>query len=221
MAPPTAAEAEQRLRESYALDLLWGETMGLPPGDTKEGALRQVISVLEAAHTAYALIGGVALQLHSKEPRTTLDIDLAVEKFSDVPADALRSAGFEHEARFLHSDNWRAPGAAPRTQRTAIQFSAEDVGIEAAVQHARAFEVDGMTLRVAMPADLVLLKLAAAEEPRQRAKKRRQDFLDIITLIEDYPEGRQRRPKPERAPRAPAQRHPDHPLKTTLFGATY
>lgn len=162
--------------------------MGLPPGDTKEGALRQVISVLEAAHTAYALIGGVALQLHSEEPRTTLDIGLAVLRFSDIPGDALRSAGFEHEERFAHSDNWRAPGPAPRKQRTAIQFSAEDVGIEAAVQHARSFEIDGMTLRLATPADLVTLKLAAAEEPLRRAKKRRQDFLDILTLVEDYPE---------------------------------
>jgi len=188
MASPTAAEAEQRLREGYCLDLLWGETMGLPPGDTKEGALRQVIAVLEATQTAYALIGGVALQLHSEEPRTTLDIDLAVPTFSDVPADALRSAGFEHEQRFPHSDNWRAPGAAPRKHRTAIQFSAEDVGIDAAVRHARAFEIDGMTLRVARPADLVVLKLAAAEEPSPRTKKRRQDFLDILTLVEDYPE---------------------------------
>ena len=81
MAAPTASEVGQRLRDSYALDLLWGETMGLPPGDTKEGPLRQVISVLEAAHTAYALIGGVALQLHSEEPRATLDIDLAVPTF--------------------------------------------------------------------------------------------------------------------------------------------
>jgi len=188
MAPPTAAEAGQRLRESYALDLLWGETMGLPPGDTKEGALRQVISVLQATHTAYALIRGVALQLHSAEPRTTLGIDLAVPTFSDISAEALRAAGFEHEERFPHSDNWRAPGAAPRKQRTAIQFSAEDVGIDSAVRHARAFEIGGLTLRVATPADLVVLKLAAAEEPLRRAKKRRQDFLDIITLVEDYPE---------------------------------
>jgi hypothetical protein len=100
MAPPTASEVGQRLRDSYALDLLWGETMGLPPGDTKEGPLRQVISVLEAAHTAYALIGGVALQLHSEEPRTTLDIDLAVPTFADIPVEALESAGFEHEQRF-------------------------------------------------------------------------------------------------------------------------
>jgi Nucleotidyl transferase AbiEii toxin, Type IV TA system len=188
MAGPTATEVGQRLQDSYALDLLWRETMGLPPGDSKEGPLGQVISVLEAAHTAYALIGGVALQLHSEEPRTTLDIDLAVPTFSDIPVEALRSAGFEHEQRFPHSDNWRAPGSEPRTRRTAIQFSAEDVGIAAAVEHARSVEINGMTLRVAIPADLVVLKLAAAEEPQRRAKKRRQDFLDILTLVEDYPE---------------------------------
>ncbi len=30
--------------------------MGLPPGDTKEGPLRRVISVLEEEHTPHALI---------------------------------------------------------------------------------------------------------------------------------------------------------------------
>jgi hypothetical protein len=188
MPAPTATEAGQRLRDTYALDLLWRETMGLPPGDSKEGPLRQVISVLEAARTAYALIGGVALQLHSEEPRTTLGIDLAVPKLSDIPCEELTSAGFEHEQRFAHSDNWRAPGSEPRTRRTAIQFSAEDVGIGAAVEHARSVEINGMTVRVAIPADLVVLKLAAAEEPHRRARKRRQDFLDILTLVEDHPE---------------------------------
>lgn len=160
--------------------------MGLPPNDTKEGPLRQVVSVLEATRTAYALIGGVAIQLHSEEPRTTLDIDLAVPTFAEIPVEALRLAGFEHEERFAHSDNWRAPGSAPRAQRTAIQFSAEDVGIAAAVEHARSIEINGMTLRVARPADLVVLKLAAAEEPRRRLKKRRQDLMDILSLVEDH-----------------------------------
>lgn len=45
-----------------------------------------------------------------------------------------------------------------------------------------------MTLRVARPADLVVLKLAAAEEPRRRVKKRRQDLMDILSLVDDHPE---------------------------------
>jgi hypothetical protein len=162
--------------------------MGLSPGDTKEGPLRQVISVLEATNTAYALIGGVAVQLHSAEPRTTLDIDVAVPTFAEIPVDALKAAGFEHDGRFEHSDNWRAPGSLPLKQRTAIQFSAEDVGIASAVEHARAVDIGGMTLRIATPGDLVVLKLAAAEEPKRRMKKRRQDLMDIFSLVEDHPE---------------------------------
>ncbi len=187
MDQPSPVEIRRRLGQSYALDRLWSETMGLPPGDTKEQPLRAVVSVLETAGTAYAVIGGVAIQLYSQEPRTTLDVDLAVRRFADIPRDALMKAGFTHEGRHPHSD-WRAPGSAPRQQRTAIQFSAEDVGIDDAVARARSVDAGGFTLRVATPADLLVLKLAAAEEPSRRPSKRRQDLLDVITLAEDYAE---------------------------------
>ena len=133
-------------------------------------------------------IGGVAMQLHSREPRTTLDIDLAVRTFADIPRDALTKAGFIHEGHHPHSDNWRAPGAGPRAQRTAIRFSSEDVGIGAAIDRARTVDAGGFDLRLASPTDLLVLKLAAAEEPSRRPSKRRQDLLDIITLAEEYPE---------------------------------
>jgi hypothetical protein len=188
MGEPKSGEIQERLGQSYALDRLWRETMGLSPGDTKEQPLRAVIAVLEASGTAYAVIGGVAMQLHSREPRTTLDIDLAVKTFADIPRDALMKARFEHEGRHPHSDKWRAPGAGTRTQRTAIQFSSEDVGIDAAIAGARTVDAGGFDLRLAGPADLLVLKLAAAEEASRRPSKRRQDLLDIITLAEEYPE---------------------------------
>jgi hypothetical protein len=188
MAEPSSVEFAWRLGNGFALDRLWRETMGLPPGDTKEQPLRSVISVLEASGTRYALIGGVAMQLYSREPRTTLDIDLAVTKYDQIPSAALTTAGFVHEGRHPHSDNWRAPGAAPRDQRTAIQFfSSEDVGIEDAVARARIIDAGGFQLRLAMAGDLLVLKLAAAEEPRRPPSKRRQDLLDIITLAEEHP----------------------------------
>jgi hypothetical protein len=34
---------------------------------------------------------------------------------------------------------------------------------------------------------MLVLKLAAAEEPSRRASKRRQDLLDVVTLAEQYP----------------------------------
>ena len=74
----TSQQAQDRLTVSYALDHLWSETMGLPQGDSKEQPLYLVAQLLERERVPYALIGGVALQLHSEEPRTTLDIDVAV-----------------------------------------------------------------------------------------------------------------------------------------------
>jgi hypothetical protein len=181
-------QAQKRLGQSYALDRLWSETMGLTSGDTKEKPLRDVIAVLDATGTAYAVIGGIAMQLHSPEPRTTLDIDLAVRSFADVPRDALAKAGFAHEGRYAHSDNWRAPGPGTRAQRTPVQFWAEDVGIEQAIARAQVVDAGGFRLRVAAPMDLLVLKIAAAEEPRRRQTKRLQDLTDIVVLSKQFPE---------------------------------
>src|SRR5206468_5995434 len=98
-------------------------------------------------------------------------------------------AGFEHTGRHDHSDNWRAPGPSPLKMRTAIQFSAEDAGIAEAVSHAGIVDLDGgLRLRVATVADLITLKLVAAEEPKRRPSKREHDVADVLTLLEEHPE---------------------------------
>ena len=186
---PTSAKARDRLAVGYALDYLWGETMGLPGGDSKEKPLRLIAEILERERVPYALIGGVAVQIHTEEPRSTLDIDLAVPRYADVPRAALLDAGFEHTGRHDHSDNWRAPGSGPLKLRTAIQFSAEDVGIADAVAHAGIVDLDdGLRLRVATVADLIALKLIAAEEPKRRPSKREHDVADVLALLEEHPE---------------------------------
>ena len=78
----------------YALDRLWSETMGLPEGDSKEQPLRFIAQLLERERVPYALIGGVAVQLYSQEPRSTLDIDVAVPTYAQVPRAALLDAAF-------------------------------------------------------------------------------------------------------------------------------
>ena len=163
--------------------------MGLPDGDTKEGPLRLAAQLLEREGVPYALIDGVAVQLHTADPRTTLDIDLAVPTYADVPHQALIAAGFEHTGRHEHSDNWRAPGSAPLKQRTAVQFSAEDEGIADVVAHAGVVSLEGgVPLRVASVADLIALKLAAAMEPARRPSKRAHDVADVLALLEAHPE---------------------------------
>jgi hypothetical protein len=186
----TAPEtARSRLAVGFRLDSLWAETMGIDPSDTKERPLRLVAELLDRAGVSYALIGGVAIQIRTTEPRTTLDIDLAVPRFDDIPRAALLAAGFDHAGRHEHSDNWRAPPAGPGGVRTAVQFSAEDVGIADAVARAELTDLAaGLRMRVATPADLIVLKLAAAAEPRRRPSKRQHDLADVVALMEEYPE---------------------------------
>jgi hypothetical protein len=163
--------------------------MGIDPSDTKERPLRLVADLLNREGVSYALIGGVAIQIRTSEPRTTLDIDVAVPLFDDVPRAALLAAGFDHTGRHEHSDNWRAPPAGPGSPRTAVQFSAEDIGIADAVAHAELTDLaEGLRMRVATPADLIVLKLAAAAEPRRRPSKRQHDLADVVALMEEYPD---------------------------------
>jgi hypothetical protein len=186
---PLSAEALDRLSVGYALDYMWGESMGLTGGDSKEKPLRLIAEILERERVPYALTGGVAVQVHTEEPRSTLDIDLAVPRYADIPRTALLDAGFEHTGRHDPSDNWRAPGPGPLKLRTAIQFSAEDLGIADAVAHADVLDLDGgFRLRVATVADLIALKLVAAEEPKRRPSKREHDVADVLALLEEHPE---------------------------------
>ena len=187
MPRPTAIQVRDRLTTSFDLDRLWRETMGLPKGDTKEHALRELTETLSRARTRYALIGGVAVQLYTKEPRTTADLDVALASYEDLPRTELEAAGFEHEKRFEHSDNWRAPGPGPRKRRIAVQFSVDKL-TPGAVARAETFRVSGMRLKVASLADLVLLKLEAAEEAERRPSKRISDVRDVLALLEEHPE---------------------------------
>lgn len=179
------SRAESRLREGFALDRRYAFLMGLPQAD-KEFVILEVARIFDKAGIPYAIMGGVAVQIHTEEPRTTLDLDIALRSKSDVPAEALLAAGFKHEGTFEFSDNWRAPGPLPRKQRTAVQFSA-DALTRLAVEQAGTVMLEGMEISVVSPMDLVLLKVAAAKEPRRRKSKRISDYGDIIRLLEEHP----------------------------------
>ena len=161
--------------------------MGLPVGDSKESSLRRLSKSLSETRTPYAVIGGVAVQLYTEEPRTTRDIDVAMASYDAIPRESLERAGFRHEGRFEHSDNWRAPGPEPRKRRTAIQFMANRLTV-GVVERAETFRVRGMRIRVATLPDLVRLKLEAAEEPARRESKRQSDVADVLRLMEEHPE---------------------------------
>ena len=85
-------------------------------GETERPKSRSVAEparVFDAEQTPYAVIGGVALQMWSAEPKTTFDIDVAIASYDDIPEVALKEAGFVRGRRFADSEVWTGPDAAP------------------------------------------------------------------------------------------------------------
>src|SRR5206468_104338 len=116
--------------------------------------------LLAEAKVEYALIGGLALQVHQAEPRTTLDIDIAVPNREAIPRQILRTAGFAPTGTFSYTENWQGPGGTP------IQFS-DDPSFAEAIRRAMPLALAETTLRVITVVDLVRAKLRAAVEPRR------------------------------------------------------
>lgn len=172
------AMAHRGLEVGFVLDRqrhwLRGEMEG-----TKGPALRQLARVLEEAQLAYAIIGGVALQIHA-EPRTTLDVDLAVVSCEQIPRHLLEAAGFQFRGRFSHSENWVGPESTP------VQFT-DDPALAGAIERAEAIDLDGVRLRVIRRVDLLHEKLRAGSDPARRRSKRLQDLADAQALLEADP----------------------------------
>jgi hypothetical protein len=186
MFTPASIDLTDRLAIGAVLDHLWSETMGMPPVD-KQAILSQLVSVLKKSRTPYAVIGGVAVQLYSSDPRTTADIDVALLSRYDVPRELLLDAGFEFEKIYPWSENWRSPGPGTKKQRVAVQFSSDEL-MKRAVDRAETVHAGPLTFQLVTLPDLVALKLTAAEEPTRRLSKRLQDVTDVVRLTEEYPE---------------------------------
>jgi hypothetical protein len=178
----------ERFELGIRLDHLWSETMGLP-SDDKERVLACLIDVMERERIPYAVMGGVAVQLYTEEPRTTADLDIALHDRGDIPGESLERAGFMHDGSHEWSDNWRAPAPAGtnRRARIAVQFS-DDRLMSASVDRAVMVRAGDLSFPLVTMDDLIRLKLAAAEEPERRASKRNQDVNDVTRLLEEHPE---------------------------------
>ena len=168
------------LEIGFLLDRRWHALRGEMDA-SKKTALVALARILAEAKTPYAVIGGVALQIHQREPRTTLDVGIAVCDRSQIPARQLETEGFVETGRFAHSENWRGPDETP------VQFT-DDPALAGAVARAASIDLDGIPLRVIGPADLLHEKLRAGSDPAGRRSKRLQDLADVAALLEQDPE---------------------------------
>lgn len=171
----------QNLDVGAALDRRWFALRGEMDVYDKQDALVRLAAVFDATHTPYAIIGGVALQVHVREPRTTLDIDVAVSSRAILPRDALVAAGFTLLAEHAHTVNYRAGDGTP------IQFS-DDPPLAAAVGRAQRIGVMGVSIPFMAVGDLLHEKLRAGADPARRRSKRLRDLADAELLLEEHPE---------------------------------
>ena len=168
------------LTAGFLLDEQWHWMRG-EMETTKKPALEALARVLDSANVTYAVIGGVAVQVHHPDPRTTLDIDVAVLSADAIPREALSAAGFRPTGVFEHSENWVAENGTP------VQFT-DDPHLAGAVRSAVTIPLGALELRVIGVADLVREKLRAGTDPARRRSKRLSDLVDAQGLLESYPD---------------------------------
>lgn len=174
----------------FLLDRQWHALRGEMEA-SKRPALTALAKVLADTATPYAIIGGVAWQFHRAEPRTTLDIDLAVPRSDAIPRAELEAAGFAPQG-MGHSENWIGPEGVP------VHFT-DDPALGLALERALVTKLDGAPLRVIGRSDLLHEKLCSGSDPARRRSKRLQDLADAQGLLEDGPELRAELNDTERA----------------------
>jgi hypothetical protein len=130
---------------------------------------------------SWCLIGGLAVNCYV-EPVYTLDAHIVVVA-SELPAikDELIAAGFSVE-EFPHSLNARMPKSDLR-----IQFTL-DPRYQGFVEDTSVREVLGQQVPVASLANVVRGKVWAWTDEKRRLSKRKKDELDLIRILEAYPE---------------------------------
>ena len=136
---------------------------------------------------AWCLIGGLAVNCYV-EPVYTLDADLVVIA-SELPAtkDELVDAGFSVD-EFPHSLNARMAKSDLR-----IQFSL-DPRYQGFLSDTTVREVLGQQVPVASLTNVVRGKVWAWGDGGRRFSKRKKDELDLIRILEAYPESRELMP---------------------------
>jgi hypothetical protein len=146
-------------------------------GSTDFAALVEILN----RRGAWCLIGGLAVNCYV-EPVYTLDADVVVIA-SELPAikDELIKAGFSVE-EFPHSLNAKMPKSDLR-----IQFSL-DPRYQEFVNDTTVRDVLDQKVPVASLANVVRGKIWAWSDEGRRVSKRKKDELDLIRVLEAYPE---------------------------------
>jgi hypothetical protein len=148
-------------------------------GSTDFGALVAILN----RHGNWCLIGGLAVNCYV-EPVYTVDADVVVSapQLESIKKD-LNQAGFSTQ-EFPHSLNAQMAGSNLRIQLTL------DDRYQDFIHDVTTREVLGQRVPVASLANLIRGKVWALHDTKRRPTKRKKDELDLMRILEAYPETR-------------------------------
>lgn len=139
-----------------------------------------LVSILNK-HGSWCLIGGLAVNCYV-EPVYTLDADIVVgAALAEAIRQDLKTAGFTIQ-EFAHSINAQMKGSDLRIQLSTDPRYQDFLG------DAQLLEVLGEHVPVAALSKLVQGKLWAWKDEKRRPTKRKKDELDLMRILETYPE---------------------------------
>ena len=149
----------------------------------KVDAIVAATLVFHAQKTSFALIGGVAVGIHSGVPRATQDVDFAVSTHSDFAAliGAFEAAGFVLKGQFAHSINFRHDSGEP------VQLAFDD-RFDEMLERVKPLKVGEITTSIIDKDDLIAMKKLAAADGAPRKSKSLQDLADVALLEGDKPD---------------------------------
>ncbi len=177
------AIAAASAREHVLLSASRGEGREMSDEADKVSALADAVRALDDAGADHALIGGLAVGIHSGVPRATLDVDLAVRSTVDRTRiiAAMTTCGFHSVGVHPHSVNFRHASGEP------VQL-AFDPAFDVMIDRAETIQVGAQSVRVVRKDDLIAMKRRAAADPARRRSKALRDQADVELLLGDVPD---------------------------------
>ncbi len=151
--------------------------------------MRRITEELDQRGTRWAVVGGLAISVRA-EPRTTRDVDVAVDVASDAEAERLvfdlKGAGYELIAAVeqtmegrLATARLRMAGVGARSPLVDLLFASSGIEPEI-VAAAELIEIaPGLHAKVATTAHLIAMKVLARDD-----RRRPQDWDDLRALFE-------------------------------------
>jgi predicted nucleotidyltransferase len=152
-------------------------------------AFKAFARVAQRAGVRFMVIGGTFRDI-AVRAASTRDIDIVLVDRQQLPAQAMRKAGFTRVPRSQHAWRYVARGRTVDLEIAAVASSEPSAGeprgpFSVAYEHARTAKIEGVTVPVPRIEDYVILKLLAAVADRRRLTR---DLADVQYALAAFPE---------------------------------